>query len=62
MRYAIYLDDIEIENFFADEPTAIKLYDEYAERYGGEKVYDNLTLYAMRTVREGSLNTEEKDE
>jgi len=55
MKYAIFLDDREIETFFGSEEEAVIKYEEYKESYKGEEVYDKLELCAFRTVKEESL-------
>ena len=55
MRYAIYLDDEEMENFFGNDTDADAKYVEYKERFGSEDIYDNITLYAFRTMKEEKL-------
>ena len=55
MKYSIYLDENEIETFFSDETEALKKYEEYKEEYSKENIYDKLTLFAFRTVKENDL-------
>ena len=55
MKYAIFLDDVEIEKFFGTEEEAMVKYDEYKEIYKSEDIYDKIELCAFRTVKEESL-------
>lgn len=55
MKYAIYLDDVEIEMFYGNEQEALEKYDKYILEYKGEEIYDKIELFAFRTIKEESL-------
>ena len=55
MRYAIYLDDVQIEIFNSDLLSAIKKYEEEKEMYLNEDIYDKIELIGMEVVKSDSL-------
>ena len=55
MKYAIYLDDTEIEVFNTGETFAIQKYDETKEMYLNEEIYDKIELVKMEVVKTDTL-------
>jgi len=62
MRYVIYLDEHEIENFESDELEALKRYSYLFEEFKGEEVYDTIELFELKSVKKESLEAEKEDE
>ena len=55
MKYAIYLDEVQTETFNADEPSAIKKYEEERENYKGEDMYEKIELVKFEVIKQDTL-------
>ena len=55
MRYAIYLDDVELEVFESGETLALAKYNEIKEEYEGEDIYEKIQLVKFEIVQQDTL-------
>jgi len=55
MKYAIYLDNIEVETFESNEMLAIKKYEEEKENYLNEDIYDKIELVKIEVIKTDTL-------
>jgi len=55
MRYAIILDDVQLETFSSDVAYAINKYEEIRDEYKGEDIYDTIELIKMEIIKTDSL-------
>lgn len=55
MKYIIYLDNQQIDEFNSDEETAIKKFSELRDEYKSEEIYDEIRLFEIKCIKEENL-------